>query len=211
MNGRHDFFGSVLTGRRGVIFDWDGTLVDNHLRNYQALCAALAPHRVTVGPQWYRQHCGLPIYELLRRIPGARHLPLEQIVTASRSGLLASTSPATLVANTTVLDLAEYANTRGLPCAIATGSAAVLVTAGLDALGRPNMFRPIVTREDVEHGKPAPDTYLEAARRLHLDPAVCLAVEDAPDGIESAHRAGMPVLVVRGNELTDVVYPRHGA
>jgi beta-phosphoglucomutase-like phosphatase (HAD superfamily) len=58
------------------------------------------------------------------------------------------------------------------------------------------LFAAVVTRADVEHGKPHPDLYLEAARRLGVPPGTALAVEDSPAGTQSALAAGMPVVVV---------------
>jgi beta-phosphoglucomutase-like phosphatase (HAD superfamily) len=58
------------------------------------------------------------------------------------------------------------------------------------------LFAAVVTRADVEHGKPHPDLYLEAAIRLGIEPEMALAVEDSPAGIQSALAAGLPVVVV---------------
>ena len=58
------------------------------------------------------------------------------------------------------------------------------------------MFEVTVSSEEVARGKPAPDVYLEAARRLGVDPAACAAVEDSANGIRSAHAAGMRVLAI---------------
>lgn len=54
----------------------------------------------------------------------------------------------------------------------------------------------MVSAEEVERGKPAPDVFLEAAARLDADPADCVVVEDAPPGAEAAHRAGMRCVAV---------------
>lgn len=192
---------AALHGCRAVLFDWDGTLADTHERNYRSLCDALAPHQVTIDAQWYRQHCGLPILDMLAQVPTPVRLPVDQILAASRARLLALTTPATLAAIPVTVELAQRARAAGLPCAVASGAGAVLVNTGLDVLGLTELFSAVVTREDVEHGKPAPDTFLEAARRLDVDPEDCLAVEDAPDGVTAARRAGMRVLLVRDGQL----------
>jgi beta-phosphoglucomutase-like phosphatase (HAD superfamily) len=57
-------------------------------------------------------------------------------------------------------------------------------------------FGVVVTGDMVAHGKPDPEIYLKAANGLGLDPAYCLAIEDAPKGVQSAHRAGMTVVAV---------------
>ena len=73
--------------------------------------------------------------------------------------------------------------------------------ATLDALGIRHHFQAVVTYEDVKRGKPAPDTYLEAARRLDVDPSRCLVFEDTPLGIESATAAGMQSVLVPSGPL----------
>ncbi len=78
----------------------------------------------------------------------------------------------------------------------------MLVEAGLEALDLRELFHVVVTREDVAHGKPAPDTFLEAARQLDVAPQHCLAVEDTPDGITAAQQASMRVLLIRDGQLT---------
>ncbi|MGH3991037.1 MAG: HAD family hydrolase [Pseudonocardiaceae bacterium] len=98
--------------------------------------------------------------------------------------------------------LARQARAVGLPCAVASGAAAVLVNAGLEVLDLREEFQAVVTRDDVEHGKPAPDAFHEAAHRLGIAPEHYLAVEDAPDGLTAARRAGTRVLAVRGGHLT---------
>lgn len=201
---------TALTGCRAVILDWDGTLADTRDRNYQALCAALAPHRATVDRDWYRRHVGLAIRDLLALVPAEVPLPIEQIVATSRASLLASTTPDTLTAIPAVVDLVRQARAAGLACAVASGAVAELVEVGLAALDLHELFQTAVTREDVEHGKPAPDAFLEAARRLDVAPEHCLAVEDSADGITAARRAGMCVLLVRDGQLTwpvDTVIP----
>ncbi|WP_420123800.1 HAD-IA family hydrolase [Nakamurella sp.] len=81
--------------------------------------------------------------------------------------------------------------------AIVTSGVRDLATARLGAVGLP-VPRTMVTFDDVEHGKPHPEPYLLAARRLGLDPARCLVFEDAPAGIASARAAGCRVVGVLG-------------
>jgi HAD superfamily hydrolase (TIGR01509 family) len=94
-------------------------------------------------------------------------------------------------------ELLEFLAARNIPVAVATSSDQQyarfsLEAAGLD-LGR---FSHLVTGEQVEKGKPAPDIYLEAARRLNVSPAGCLALEDSDAGISSASQAGMMAVMV---------------
>jgi HAD superfamily hydrolase (TIGR01509 family) len=84
-----------------------------------------------------------------------------------------------------------------LPMAVATGGMRHICEKTLRALHLLEKFQAVVTADDVRHGKPAPDIFLEAAARLHIDPEHCMAFEDANLGIQSATAAGMLVVDVR--------------
>jgi beta-phosphoglucomutase-like phosphatase (HAD superfamily) len=70
------------------------------------------------------------------------------------------------------------------------------VAFSLEALGLGGVFDAVVTGDDVGQSKPDPEIYLAAARRLALDPAACVAIEDAPNGVQAARRAGMRCIAV---------------
>ena len=82
------------------------------------------------------------------------------------------------------------------PLAVASSSNRPLIEAVLEAAGIASLFAAVVSSEEVERGKPAPDVYLEAARRLGVEPKRCAAVEDSSNGIRSARTAGMRVLAL---------------
>ena len=85
----------------------------------------------------------------------------------------------------------------GLPVAVASSSILPWVEACLERIGLAGAFDRVISGSDVERGKPAPDIYLLAAQRLGIAASRCLAIEDAPAGIESAHAAGMECWAVR--------------
>jgi beta-phosphoglucomutase-like phosphatase (HAD superfamily) len=82
------------------------------------------------------------------------------------------------------------------PVAIASSSNVELIEVVLAAAGLDGVVREVVSSEEVAHGKPAPDVYLEAARRLGVKPSRCAAVEDSHNGIRSAKAAGMLVFAI---------------
>jgi HAD superfamily hydrolase (TIGR01509 family) len=82
------------------------------------------------------------------------------------------------------------------PLALASSSNRPLIDAALEAAGLARCFRATVSSEEVPRGKPAPDVYLEAARRLGVEPTRCAAIEDSHSGIRSAKAAGMRVVAV---------------
>lgn len=83
-----------------------------------------------------------------------------------------------------------------LPLAVASSSPQAIIERVLLAAGLAGDFRTFVSSEEVGRGKPAPDVYLEAARRLGVQASRCVAVEDSTNGVRSAAAAGMAVVVV---------------
>ena len=82
------------------------------------------------------------------------------------------------------------------PLGLASSSNRELIDLVLEESGLAPLFAATVSSEEVERGKPAPDVYLEAARRLGVPPEECVAVEDSGAGIRSAHAAGMRIVAV---------------
>ncbi|MFM9462739.1 HAD family hydrolase [Streptomyces scabiei] len=189
----------IPDGILAVIFDFDGTLADTTAIQEQSLRAALQPYGVGLDVDWYRRHFGLSIHDLLAELPGARQLPHDEIIRRSRAHLLAHMHTIAPIACS--VSLLHAARGAGLPCAVASAASRMLVHPGIEALGLSRQFEAVVTREDAVRGKPAPDLFLEAARRIGVPPQRCLAVEDAPDGIASALAAGMHVLRVVDGHL----------
>ena len=82
------------------------------------------------------------------------------------------------------------------PLGLASSSNRELIDRALEVSGLAPLFRETVSSEEVARGKPAPDAYLEAARRLGVEASRCAAVEDSANGIRSAHAAGMRVIAI---------------
>ena len=85
---------------------------------------------------------------------------------------------------------------EAFPLALASSSNRAIFEEVLELAGLTDCFRATVSSEEVERGKPAPDVYLEAARRLGVAPSSCAAVEDSHAGIRSASSAGMRVVAI---------------
>jgi HAD superfamily hydrolase (TIGR01509 family) len=95
------------------------------------------------------------------------------------------------------LELVERLRAAGVPIAVASNSRREFVERTLGSVGLlDGRFEAVVSAEDVEHPKPAPDIYLEAARRLGAEPTECAALEDSPTGVAAAVAARMKVIGV---------------
>jgi HAD superfamily hydrolase (TIGR01509 family) len=106
------------------------------------------------------------------------------------------------------------------PLAVASGAHPALIVAALDSLGIRDRFAAIVSADDVTDGKPAPDVYLEAARRLAVAPDRALVVEDSLNGVLAGKAAGMRVVLIPNARVppvppaadrADLVLPRLSA
>lgn len=92
--------------------------------------------------------------------------------------------------------LLERIEGLGYKVGVATSTPRALATWKLHAAGLESRFGVMVTGDEVAHGKPAPDLFLEAARRLQVPPAACLVFEDSGPGIRAAHAAGMRAVMI---------------
>ncbi|WP_326595960.1 HAD family hydrolase [Streptomyces sp. NBC_01803] len=182
-----------LANHEALIADWDGTLVDSQPLNFRGLAAALAPRGLVLDQGWYRARLGTSVADLLVELGSTA--PVGDVLEACGQYIISEVT--SLRAYTNVVALVEAARAAGLRTAIASGGAGPVVRAGLVATGLAELFEVVVTREDAEWGKPAPDLFLEAARRLGVTPARCVVIEDAEEGIAAAVAAGMRVVDVR--------------
>jgi HAD superfamily hydrolase (TIGR01509 family) len=95
-----------------------------------------------------------------------------------------------------IRELLEALRDSDVPTAIASSAPARWVVPAAERIGMAPLFRTIVSGSDVAHGKPAPDVYLEAARRLGVDPARAVAIEDSGPGLASARAAGLKTVAI---------------
>jgi HAD superfamily hydrolase (TIGR01509 family) len=84
---------------------------------------------------------------------------------------------------------------------VASSSNRPIIELALDRSSLAECFAAVVSSEEVEHGKPAPDVYLAVAEQLGVDPSACVAIEDSTNGIKAALAAGMPTIAVPNREF----------
>ncbi|BDG01216.1 HAD-IA family hydrolase [Anaeromyxobacter oryzae] len=182
---------------RGVIFDLDGTLVDSEEVYYEADRAVLARRGVTLTREDKRRYIGRGSLEMMidvRSRHGLAESAADLLAEKNREYLaLAGAGTRVYPEMRRLLDLVRA---RGVPVAVASGSSPVVLETLLDALDLASAFAAVVSAEQAGRGKPAPDVFLEAARRLGLPPQECLVVEDSPFGVEAAKRAFMSCIAV---------------
>lgn len=179
-----------------VVFDLDGIIVDSE-HVWDAIRQELAEER---GGRWHEQASrdmmGMSSPEWSRYMHDVIGLaePPEEInaeVVRRLEAVYREELPLIPGAVEAVEQLAER-----LPLGLASSSNRELIDLVLEVSGLARHFSATVSSEEVARGKPAPDVYLEAARRLGARPERCAAIEDSEAGIRSAAAAGMRVLVI---------------
>lgn len=181
-----------------VIFDLDGTLVDSEPNYYESGRRTLERHGV---PEFtWEQHARfigigtLETLEILREryaIPA----PVEQLLAEQNASYLELARAGTEVFPQ-MRKFVERLRAEGVPMAVASGSSREAIDAVLSGTGLDALLTTAVSAEEVAHGKPAPDVFLEAARRLGAEPADCVVIEDAAPGALAARAAGMECVAI---------------
>jgi HAD superfamily hydrolase (TIGR01509 family) len=180
-----------------VVFDMDGVLIDSEPIHFAAIYALLADHGVTAPSEQeeaFFGHTALEVFRILRA-----HYDLVPDETALASDWIARvvellSQP--LVPMPGLPGVLGELRDRGLRLALASGSAPPIVAATLHGLGLGQAFEVVVSADEVAKGKPAPDIFLETARRLGVRPEACLVIEDSLNGVNAAVAAGMACVAV---------------
>jgi HAD superfamily hydrolase (TIGR01509 family) len=178
-----------------VVFDMDGVLVDSEGLWDAARQRATLEHGGSWSEHAQRDMMGMSSLEWSRYMHEELGVELEpeaisQEVVARMEGLYRERLP--------LIDGAREAVERvaDLRLGLASSANRPLIELALELAGIRQLFAATVSSEEVPRGKPAPDVYLEAARRLGVAPEACAAVEDSHNGILSARAAGMRTIAI---------------
>ena len=180
----------------GLIFDCDGTVVDTMPIHYAAWCSTTAKHGLEFPEDRFYARGGVSPFEVLRMLSEEQGVEIDaEAVTFQKEAKYME-----LIADAEeipeVMQIVREQHGK-LPMAIASGGTHETVEGILQHCGIRHYFDAIVTSQDVENPKPAPDTFLEAARRIKVAPEKCRAYEDADIGIKAIIAAGMEPVDVR--------------
>lgn len=181
---------------RALIFDLDGTLSNSlpvHIATWNKVGEM---YGFKFDPQILIELTGMPTLAFAQRIKEQYKLDVdpEEIVRQKQQSFWDSSSLLEPVIEITAI-VKEY-HTR-LPMSVGTGASRRSAEVQLEALGIAKYFDYIVSAGDVTRHKPEPDTFLECARLMKVQPSLCQVFEDGDLGIEAAKRAGMIVTDVR--------------
>ena len=186
----------VPDGVRGLIFDCDGTLADTLPLHYAAWEETFAERGLPCPMEFLIQHNGKPTHLIVALYNAAFDLTIDvERFTADKErrtyALLERARPIAPVA------MVVRCHVGRLPMAVVSGSNRANVERVLRAIDMHELFAAVLTADDGLPPKPAPALFLEAARRLGVEPHACQVFEDADSGLEAARRAGMLAIDVR--------------
>ena len=181
---------------KGIIFDCDGTLADTMPLHWRAWQAIAQRHRLRFPRERFYALGGVPTRDILKMLSHEQGVPIDPVSVAHEKEaeylpLISQVEPVNIV-----VGVARQHHGR-IPLAVASGGTKKIITQVLEHLAIARLFDAIVTSEDVTRQKPAPDIFLEAARRIGVAPQFCRAYEDTDLGLQAIRAAGMEAVDVR--------------
>jgi beta-phosphoglucomutase family hydrolase len=181
---------------QGLIFDFDGTLADTMPLHWQAWEIIAARHGFALTRERLYSLGGVPSRDIIKMLAAEQGRTVDHLAIAKEKELafLARLPEVKIIPE--VVNIAHH-HFEKLPMAIATGGTHRVIEQLIEHLGLRKLFQAVVTSEDVVNQKPAPDIFLEAARRIGVAPQFCRAYEDTDLGMKAIRAAGMQAVDVR--------------
>lgn len=183
---------------QAVIFDIDGLMLDTEAISKRSWGSVMGPAGYALTDEVYHQMIGrteADVRHLLADVYGPQ-FPFDEMYHRREERFHELVNSEGIPLKPGLLDLLAFVAQENLAKAVASSTYAKLAELKLTIAGLRQHFDIIVTGDQVQRGKPAPDLFLEAARQLGIDPAACVVLEDSQAGIRAAHAAGMRSLLV---------------
>lgn len=197
-----------LTNIHGVLFDMDGTMVDNMVYHKNAWEEFYKRHDMQFSDEEFRiKFSGKNNRQVFQMLFGER-ISEEQIQTYAdeKETIYRELYKDHVTPITGLLEFIDRLKQQSIKIAVATTAIKANRDFVLHALKLSNTFDAIIGYEDVLKGKPNPEIFLKAAQALNVKPAACIVFEDAPSGIEAAKQAGMRTVGVRTSHTKEELH-----
>jgi HAD superfamily hydrolase (TIGR01509 family) len=181
-----------------VLFDMDGVLLDSEAFICAAGIEMFREKGYRVSREDFTEFTGMGENRYLGGVAEKNGIPFDLETDKARTyEIYARLVKGKLTLLPGAREFVERCRKRGLKIALASSADRIKVDINLEETGlRPGLFQAIVSGEDIEHKKPAPDIFVRAARLLQINPLHCLVVEDAISGVASGKAAGCRVLAL---------------
>ena len=181
---------------KGLIFDCDGTLADTMPLHWRAWQLITRRHDLHFPEDRFYALGGVPSRDILKMLVEEQGRSLDPIAVAHEKENAYVPLMAEIEPIHAVVEIARV-NFGKTPMAVASGGTQAIITQVLEHLKIRHFFDAVVTSEMVKKQKPAPDIFLEAARRIGVEPQFCRAYEDTDLGLQAIRAAGMDAVDVR--------------
>jgi beta-phosphoglucomutase-like phosphatase (HAD superfamily) len=181
---------------KGLVFDCDGTLADTMPLHWRAWQVIAKKYKLHFPEDRFYSLGGVPSRDILKMLAKEQGVTLDHIQAAHEKEnaylpLMSEVEPIHAV-----VEIA-HANYGKIPMAVASGGTQPIIVQVLEHLKIRHLFGAVVTSEMVQNQKPAPDIFIEAARRIGVDPKFCRGYEDTDLGMTAIRAAGMEAVDVR--------------
>jgi len=187
---------------KAVIFDVDGLMIESERFHFDVMGLLLGKYGKKPSEAWFEPMIGMDNIEGAEFVIREARLPLTpEAYIQEKYDIMLNLLPEVSKPNPGLMELLQDLMTAELKLGVASNSFAVYVRIALEALGIIDDFHCILSADDVEKAKPAPDMYLLAAQCLGVAPEHCLVLEDSPHGMLAALAAGMACAVVPNPHL----------
>ncbi|HTX20474.1 MAG TPA: HAD-IA family hydrolase [Candidatus Aquilonibacter sp.] len=181
---------------KGLIFDCDGTLADTMPLHWRAWQMVTQRHGLHFPMDRFYASGGIPSRDILKMLAQEQGRSLDHIAAAHEKEETYLQTFSQIEPVHAVVEIAK-ANYGKIPMAVASGGSQKIICMVLEHIKIRHLFDAVVTNEMVINQKPAPDIFLEAAKRIGVEPKFCRAYEDTELGLQAIRAAGMEAVDVR--------------
>lgn len=193
--------------QRGAIFDWDGVIIHSAAQHDESWSRLAAENKLTLPEGHFKKGFGMKNEVIIptilnwtsdsaeiRRLSLRKEALYREVVREKGIAALPG-----------VENWLKQLRAAGVPCVIGSSTHRENITTTLDVLGFHAYFADIVSAEDVQHGKPDPEVFLQAAKKIGAEPSNSVVFEDALVGLAAARAAGMRVVAVTTTNTRDIL------
>jgi len=202
----------LITPIKGIIFDLDGVLIDSEPNYFEADRRVMAEYGVVLTEEMHKEFTGIGNKQMAKFVKEKYKLkdPIE-VILRKKDKMYMDLA----LHNTRVFpqmrEFLRLLKEKNLPMAVATGSSRWILDEVMESTKIKSFFNVTISSEEVRDPKPAPDVFIEAAKKINVQAHEALVIEDSQYGVEAALKAGMQCIAIPSysydsNDLPEVFY-----